>query len=161
MRRRRAEGPISVNRDGTFAINLSDDERATLIGFIDQLRSIVEGGPDDPRMKRLFPAAYHADAEKEAEYQGFMREELQQSRLSAISSAVSILETNEPLSEAQLMGFMTVLNGLRLVLGTLLDIGESDDEDDISEDDPTFGQYQLYGYLGWLLEWTVSALTGD
>lgn len=161
MRRRRAEGPISVNRDGTFAINLSDDERATLIGFIDQLRSIIEGGPDDPRMKRLFPAAYHADAEKEAEYQGFMREELQQSRLSAISSAVSILETNEPLSEAQLMGFMTVLNGLRLVLGTLLDIGESDDEDDISEDDPTFGQYQLYGYLGWLLEWTVSALTGD
>ncbi len=161
MRRRRAEGPISPLRDGTFSINLSSDERATLVGFMEQLRAIVEGGPDDSRMKRLFPTAYHNDAERDAEYQSFMRDDLQQSRLSAIESAVSVLQSDEPLNEAQLMGFMTVLNSLRLVLGTLLDVGEGDDEDGISEDDPTFGQYQLYGYLGWLLEWVVSALSGD
>ena len=54
---------------------------------------------------------------------------------------------------------MTVLNNLRLVLGTLLDVGEEDEE--IDEDDPMFGQYQLYSYLGWLLEWTVSVLSGE
>lgn len=161
MRRRRAEGPISANRDGSFSINLAADERATLVGFIEQLRAIVEGGPDDPRMARLFPVAYHADADRDAEYQSFMRDELQQSKMTAINSAIAVLESDQPLTEAQLTGFMTVLNQLRLVLGTLLDVGESDDEDDISEDDPTFGQHQLYGYLGWLLEWTVSALAGD
>lgn len=161
MRRRRAEGPISVNRDGSFSINLSPDERATLVGFIEQLRPIVEGSSEDPRTQRLFPTAYHADADKDAEYQEFMRDELQQSRLAAIEAAIAVVTDDKPLTEAQVMGFMTVLNGLRLVLGTLLDVGEGDDEGDISEDDPTFGQYQLYGYLGWLLEWTVSALTGD
>jgi hypothetical protein len=41
---------------------------------------------------------------------------------------------------------MTVLNNLRLVLGTLLDVGEDDFEDDIDENDPTFGQWQLHVY---------------
>lgn len=161
MRRRRAEGPISANRDGSFSINLSADERATLVGFIEQLRPIVEGSADDPRTQRLYPTAYHSDAEKDAEYQEYMRDELQQSRITSIEAAIATLRDDQPLSEAQLMGFMTVLNALRLVLGTLLDVGEDADETDISEDDPTFGQYQLYGYLGWLLEWVVSALTGD
>jgi hypothetical protein len=56
---------------------------------------------------------------------------------------------------------MIVLNSLRLVLGTLLDADESDRVEDIDADDPLFGQAQLYGYLGWLLEWTVAALSGE
>jgi hypothetical protein len=54
---------------------------------------------------------------------------------------------------------MMVLNSLRLVLGTLLGVSEDEDTDDIEDDDPTFGQAQLYGYLGWLLEWTVDTLS--
>lgn len=161
MRRRRAEGPVSVNKDGTFSINLDTDERATLIGFIHQLSAIVNGDANDPRLTRLYPVAYHDDEEKNAEYQGFMRDELTQSRKTAITTAIDTLSSTEPLSEAQVMAFMTVLNSLRLVLGTLLDVGEEADEDLVDEDDPTFGQYQLYGYLGWLLEWTVAALAGD
>jgi hypothetical protein len=54
---------------------------------------------------------------------------------------------------------MMVLNNLRLILGTLLDVNEDDDEPD--ETDPLYGQWQLYGYLGWLLEWVISSLTGE
>ena len=32
-----------------------------------------------------------------------------------------------PLSEAQLLAFVQALNGLRLVLGTMLDVGEDDE----------------------------------
>lgn len=157
MRLRKSKGPVVANGDGTFSITLTADERATLLGFVDQLRSILLSGPDDARLRRLYPTAYHNDPEHDAEYQGYMRDELSQSRMASISVVEEVLGSEEPISEAQLHAFMTVLNNLRLVLGTLLDVGEEDDEPE--EDDPSFGQWQLYSYLGWLLEWTVSALT--
>lgn len=160
MRRKRQQGPIVGNPDGTFSINLTADERATLLGFVEQLESVLESGADDPRAKRLFPVAYHNDPEKDSEYQGYMQDELAQSRAAAIASVKTALASTETLSEAALIAFMTVLNSLRLVLGTLLDVGEGTDEDEIDEDDPQMSQFQLYGYLGWLLEWTVSTLTG-
>jgi hypothetical protein len=54
---------------------------------------------------------------------------------------------------------MRSVNSLRLVLGTLLDV--HDDEADLllDEDDPAYGQLQLYSYLGWLLDWMVTAQT--
>jgi len=44
------------------------------------------------------------------------------------------------------------------VLGTLLEVGE--EEDDLEEDDPAYGQHQLYLYLGWLLERLIEARRG-
>ena len=37
-------------------------------------------------------------------------------------------------------------------------VREDEDGDDIPEDHPAHGPAQLYGYLGWLLGWTVDAL---
>ena len=157
MRLRKQKGPVVANGDGTFSISLTPDERATLLGFVDQLASILGSGPDDARLRRLYPTAYHNDPEHDAEYQGYMRDELSQSRMASIAIVQEVLASQSPISESQLHALMTVLNNLRLVLGTLLDVGE--DEDVPDEDDPAFGQWQLYSYLGWLLEWTVSALT--
>jgi len=120
----------------------------------------LANGAADDRLKRLYPVAYHADAEKDAEYQGYMRDELSQSRAAAINTVKELLTTEESVSEAQIMAFMTVLNSLRLVLGTMLDVSEDTDEDAFDEDDPLWGQYQLYGYLGWLLEWTIATVSG-
>ena len=157
MKIRKPKGPVVANSDGTFSISLTTDDQATLLGFVDQLATILLSGPEDARLRRLYPTAYHNDPEHDAEYQGYMRDELSQSRMASIAVVQEVLATEIPISESQLHAFMTVLNNLRLVLGTLLDVGEDDDEP--SEDDPEFGQWQLYGYLGWLLEWTVSALT--
>ena len=161
MRRKRQSGPIEQIDTGLFALNLTADERATLRGFVDQLEEVVSAPSDDLRVRRLFPTAYHDNPEHDAEYQGFMREELAQSRLTSIETVRSVLMSEEPMTESQLYSFMTVLNSLRLVLGTLLDVDEVDDLDLIPEDNPAFGQAQLYEYLGWLLEWTVSALSGE
>ena len=161
MRRKRRSGPIEQIEPGLFALNLTLDERTTLCGFVDQLDDIISAPPDDPRVRRLFPTAYHDNPDHDAEYQGFMRDELAQSRRASIETVRSVLLSDQPISEAQLYALMTVLNSLRLVLGTLLDVDEVDDLDMIPEDSPAFGQAQLYEYLGWLLEWTVSALSGE
>lgn len=161
MRRRRESGPIEPLGNGLFAFRLSADERTTLVGFLDQLEQLLTGADDDPRLHRLFPVAYHQDPEHDAEYQGYMRDELVQSKLNSLQQVRDALLTDDDFTEAQLYAFMTVVNSLRLVLGTLLDVSEDDDLDDLPEDDPSFGQGQLYGYLGWILEWTVWALSGD
>ena len=161
MRRKRNAGPVEPLDNGTYSLRLSPNERETLLGFVTQLEDVISSPPDDPRVTRLFPVAYHQDAEMNDEYQQFMRDELVQSRLAATQTVRTILSDDSPMTEGQLYAFMTVLNSLRLVLGTLLDVSEDDDGDDLDDDDPAFGQAQLYGYLGWLLEWVVWALSGD
>lgn len=161
MRRKRNSGPVEQIDTGLFVLNLTADERTTLRGFVDQLDDVVSAPHDDPRVRRLFPTAYHDNPDHDAEYQGYMRDELAQSRRASIDTVRNALMSDEPMTESQLYSFMTVLNSLRLVLGTLLDVDEVDDLDLIPEDSPAFGQAQLYEYLGWLLEWTVSALSGE
>ena len=161
MKRRKREGPVVARENDMFEITLSSDDRSTLLHFVNQLSEILAMGPDDVRLRRLFPTAYHENPEHDAEYQGYMRDELTQSRSASIAVVKEVLTSHELMTSAQLHAFMTVLNNLRLVLGTLLDVGEDDFEDDIDENDPAFGQWQLYGYLGWLLEWTISASSGE
>jgi len=103
-----------------------------------------------------------------------MRDELLESRLAAIDIAISVLATDDEITGEQIDSFSRSINSLRLVLGTTLDIAESDydiprdmprdspqsensESDEASEDDEYLIQKELYEYLGWLLEWTVSA----
>ena len=44
------------------------------------------------------------------------------------------------------------------MLGTILDVSEDQDPDDIDEDDPLAGEFHLYNFLSWLLDWAVRAL---
>lgn len=159
MRKRKQAGPVEALGNGVFRINLTEDERTTLLGFVDQLEEVLSADHSDPRLRRLFPTAYHENPDLDEEYQGYMRDELRQSRAASITAVREVLGSPDSLTEAQLYAFMMVLNSLRLVLGTLLGVSEDEDTDDIDDEDPTFGQAQLYGYLGWLLEWTVDTLS--
>ena len=54
------------------------------------------------------------------------------------------------------------INSLRLVMGTLLGVSDDSEEPEFDdEDDPLAAQWQLYGWLGWFLEWIVDAQTLD
>ena len=159
MRRKREQGPITASGDGTYTINLQDHERETMLDLVGQLETVLSSGLDDERLRRLYPTAYNENPEHDAEYQGFMRDELTQSRAASIATVREMLSSDSPVTENQLGAFKRVLNNLRLILGTLLDVNEDDDEPD--ETDPLYGQWQLYGYLGWLLEWVISSLTGE
>lgn len=143
---------------GRYRLGLEDDERAALSRFLTELESLL-ADPDDARLRRLFPVAYHDDPRRDAEYQRLMRDELVQSRAASIAACRSLLavESGSEVTEGQVHEFVKMLNGLRLVLGTLLDVGEDDDEP--GDGDPNAHQLQLYGYLGWLLDWFVAVLS--
>lgn len=162
MRRRR--GPVHREPDGTFVVTLDDTTREALLGFLDELEGLLTSSPDDQRLTRLHPGAYPLDNEKNEEWSGYMRPELDASRAAAIETARHVLSTHDPLDESQVMAFMRVLNSLRLVLGTLLGI-ESDEteppEESPESDNHLAAQWSLYEFCGWLLEWTVGALAGE
>lgn len=155
---RRRRGPVE-RRGDRFRLHLSDDERAVVGRLVAELRDLLcTTSPDDARLVRLFPTAYHDDPERDAEYQRLMRDELVGSRLEALATVERALDAGE-LDEAELHQLMQSVNAVRLVLGTLLDIGEDDDPDLVSDADPLAAELHLYHYLSWLLDATVRALS--
>jgi hypothetical protein len=141
-------------------LELSDKE--ALIGLLDQLRDSLMNGSTDENLKRLFPTAYHQDPKHDEEYQRLMRDDLLASRLQSLGTATSVLsresvDDTTVLTAQELDEFARSINNLRLVIGTVLDIDESDIDVDLDEDDPNDQRLVLYGYLGWLLDWAVTA----
>ena len=154
------KGPVRRVESG-YRIDVDAAHRRVLADLIGQLRDEVMGSADDDRFRRLFPVAYHEDPDHDTEYQGLMHGELLASRLEASSTAFATLSRDTQsdaidVTDTELDALMRSLNDLRLVLGTLLDVHE-DDYSDPPADDPAFAHFQLYGYLGWLLEWLVQA----
>jgi hypothetical protein len=142
---------------GRYAFALDDEGRAFVAELVGQLRTLLEDTTDDPNLRRLFPTAYHADEERDREYQQLARDELLDRRLTALDVVRTTLEATE-LDQAQLTAWMGAVNDLRLVLGTTLDVTE--DGRPPTSDDPTAPLYAAYAYLSVLLEEVVSAL-GD
>jgi hypothetical protein len=149
-RRIRRTGP------GRYAVHLSDDEQALVVDLVAQLRAVLEAGTDDPSLRRLFPTAYHDDAERDQEYQLLARDELLARRLTALDLMATTAAARE-LDAAGLTAWMGAVNDLRLVIGTNLDVSE--DDGPISPDDPDAPARAVYGYLTGLLDDIVAALT--
>ena len=151
--------PIERVRNG-FVFNIGTDERELVARLLTELSQLLMGESSDPRLIRIFPPAYHLadDAEADAEYQRLMREELVASRLSGITTVNDALQGSGPVGEETMIAFIQAINGLRLVLGTMLDVDEDDDPEEIDEDGPLVGEHHLYNFLSWLLDWAVRAL---
>jgi hypothetical protein len=143
-------------RDGRYEVRLPDEERALVRGLLSDLRALLSLGPADPRVRRLYPAAYADDADRQAEYRELTQEELQSGRLAAVDVLEATVDERE-LTAEQLTAWMHAVNALRLVLGTMLDIREDDQSLTLDRDDPDAPTMALYGYLGVLLEELVEA----
>jgi len=144
-----------VARHGRFALQLPDEERELVRQLLRELRALLQLGADDPRLRRLYPSAYADDAERQDEYRRMTHDDLESSRLAALETVEQTTGATD-LSADELTAWMHAVNALRLVLGTMLDVGE-EDPFDIDQDDPNARSYMLYGYLGILLEEIVQA----
>ena len=140
--------------DDGFSINLTSEARQWLVAMADQLETLLTADTDDTR--RLFPTAYPDDAELDAGYQILAREQLIDDRREAIELLRNSADA-ETVTGDQLTAWMGIINDLRLVLGTRLDVSEDDAEIDF--DDPNVDAYIAYHELGLLLSDVVDALT--
>jgi hypothetical protein len=154
--------PFDFTRRG-YRCNLDTDERFLVRRLIGEVRELLTGTlPDDPKMRRLFPPAYLDEAESEAQsdYQKYMHDELVASRLDCIMRVETFLaeEQNPQITAEDLDAFASALNGVRLVLGTLLSINDEDDDEDHPDDSGVhINEMNLYNYLSWLLESAIAA----
>ncbi len=87
-----------------------------------------------------------------------MREELLEGKLEALR-VVEETAGAERLTGEQLEGWLGALESLRLYLGTQLDVSEATYEAHVDPDDPEAPALALYGYLSWLQEEAVAALS--
>jgi hypothetical protein len=152
-------GPIRRTRRGDFELRLDPGERDVLRGLPDQLRHLIENEDptSDPAMARLYPPAYLDDPIRNLEFERLAGDDLTSQRLASIDAMESTIDA-ERLTEEQLLSWLGVLNDLRLVLGTRLEITEDMTEDDFSPDDPRTSSFALYAYLTWLVDAIVRAL---
>ncbi len=147
---------LQRDRDGTVRLRLSREEREILAHLASELDARLSDGTEATDLRRLFPPAYADDPEEEAEYRELMRDDLLEGRRAARRVFVASLDAGK-LSEEELGAWLTVLNDLRLVLGTRLDVGEEALLHGIDSSDPRAPDLALYGYLSWLQEQAVEA----
>jgi hypothetical protein len=153
------KGAFGRGRNG-YVLRIAAPERALITRLLDELGELLRAPEMPPTAVRLFPVVHPDDDEREAEYQRLMRDELIASRLAAIETVKGVLDSSAKkvtFSVEQLASFMQAVNGVRLVLGTILDVTEDDDFDSIENHVP---EYQLYSYLSWLLDSAVVAAAG-
>ena len=120
------------------------------------LDSVLEDGTDNPAMRRLFPAAHATDAEVDRQYQELVHEDLLSSRREVLAAVAASVDLDE-LDRETLEQWMTGLDAVRLVLGTVLDVSE-DGIPDIEPEDPQLPMWAVYEFLGSVVDAAVSAL---
>jgi hypothetical protein len=124
--------------------------------LVPQFRELLDN-PDEPALRRLFPPAYSelAHAELQEEYQRLMRDDLI-ARHRDEFDLVAATAGEEHLSAEQLDTWARALNSVRLVLGTVLDIHEGDENRR-----PESPEESLYHWLTYLQGEAIDALAGD
>ena len=151
-----AASRIQRDRKGGYKVRLPAEERELLRTLPAQFRAVLQ--TDDPSLRRLFPPAYVDDEKANDEYRRLMREELLEGKLEALRVVEETADA-EHLSGEQLESWLGALESVRLFLGTQLDVKEEIYDRAIDEDDPDAPALALYGYLSWLQEQVVAALS--
>jgi len=150
-----------LHRNGDLDLRIEDHERELIGELLEQLRKLLMGttpqGAVDPSMRRLYPTAYPEDPGHDAEYQALIRDQLLALRLEHLDR-VEVTLNATTLTEAQSNSWIAVLNDLRLVLGTSLDVSEEEVITSLDPEDPTTHPKAVYHYLGHLLGELIDAV---
>jgi hypothetical protein len=141
-----------------FAVRLGKRERELLVELCQQSRALLEteDPSSDPAVARLFPAAYQDDPLRNLEYETSLGGAPRTGKLEALDT-VERTANARALSEEEFLSWMGVVNDLRLVLGTRIEVTEESTEGDFPAGGPR-DAFQVYQFLGWLLQEMLSAL---
>ncbi|HET9076781.1 MAG TPA: DUF2017 family protein [Acidimicrobiales bacterium] len=141
-------------QSGGYRVDLDTGLRRALRAMMEQFLTLLDD-PGSPVLHRLFPPAYSeaADLARQEEYRRLMLEDLVERHR---DEARAVLDTVDAvtLSEEQLLAWCRSVNGLRLALGTYLDV--SDDDEARAPESPEETMYHLLSYV---LEEAVDAMS--
>jgi hypothetical protein len=141
------------DRQGRVRPGLEPTERALLRALPAQARELVD--QTEPSARRLFPVAYPGDHRAQAEYGEMMGAQLLEHHRHALDVLESTVDATT-VGAAELSGWLSALEVLRLLLGTQLDVSE--DILEIRPEDPRADQYTVYQYLSMLQGEIVDSL---
>jgi hypothetical protein len=150
--------PLFEKKGDRFQVRLGKRERELLVELCRQSRALLEteDPSSDPAVARLFPAAYQDDPLRNLEYETSLGGAPRTGKLEALDT-VERTANARALSEEEFLSWMGVVNDLRLVLGTRIEVTEESTEGDF----PAGGSrdaFQVYQFLGWLLQEMLFAL---
>lgn len=145
---------------GRYAVRLSSPERDLLRGIPSILRSVLDADDRaDPVNRRLFPSASLEDERQAAAFDALVRDDLERGKREHLEVLERTLDA-ERLSEEELTAWLAAINDVRLVLGVRLGVSEESTPADF-QDDESRASFALYGYLTWLADDVVTALSGS
>jgi hypothetical protein len=144
---------------GAFEVRLRAGERRVVRELVGQLRSLLadEDPSTDPAVARLYPPAHPDDPLENLEFERVVGPRLADSRAQAIETIQRTLEAKR-LSPEELHAWLRVLNDVRLVLGTRLDVTEGSTEAEFADDPVRHQAYASYVFLSWLVDAIVEVL---
>jgi hypothetical protein len=139
---------------GVYQLHLDEGYRQILEELMLQFLALLDD-PGAPVLHRLFPPAYSdpSDVESQDDYRRLMMDDLVELRR-ADCRMVMATASQKALTEDQLLAWSRSINGLRLTLGTYLDVH---DDDEVRP--PESAEESAYHLLGWLLEEAVEAMS--
>ncbi|HZD78655.1 MAG TPA: DUF2017 family protein [Actinomycetota bacterium] len=149
---------VKRTRKGEYLLRLTANERDVIRTLPETLREALAGDPQDPALRRLFPAAYPDDPARSQEFDELVRDDLLSERLSAVETMERTLDAQR-VGEDELLAWLSAINDLRLVLGTRIGVTEEMTFSDLAPDDPRVPSFALYSFLGVLEEDVVGALS--
>lgn len=181
--------PTGFRRRGkdSFVAMFGQAERDVLINLTEQLVEILaervdevdgdplaamvgitghDSPPDDEVLLRLLPNAY-ADPVESAEFRRYtesvLREKKRAHALLLRSQLLHADTSKVVLNHETAQAWLGAMNDIRLALGVRLQVEENSSEqfELLPPDDPMYGVYAVYSWLGWLQESLLHALMDD
>ena len=145
-------GPFRKEGDG-YTVDLGDGARDLLVELCRQSRLLLEheDPSSDPAMDRLFPPAYPDDPLADLEFGSALGDTPKNDKLAAIE-IVERSANADRLTEEELLAWIGVVNDLRLILGTRLEVTDDPDDEGPAPEDPSREAYEVYLFLGMLLQ---------
>ena len=150
--------PFFEKKGDRFSVRLGKHERNLLVELVRQSRTLLEteDPSSDPAVARLFPAAYRDDPLRNLEYETSLGGAPRSGKLQALDT-VERTANARALSEEDFLTWLGVVNDLRLVLGTRIEVTEESTEEDFAAGGPR-DAYHVYQFLGWVQQEMLFAL---
>jgi hypothetical protein len=150
--------PFFEKKGDRFSVRLGKHERNLLVELVRQSRTLLEteDPSSDPAVARLFPAAYRDDPLRNLEYETGLGGAPRSGKLQALDT-VERTASARALSEEDFLTWLGVVNDLRLVLGTRIEVTEESTEEDFAAGGPR-DAYHVYQFLGWVQQEMLLAL---